>query len=122
MNENQAIGTLVVTLIVLVVVFILTRVFWLWYWNISEGISLLKQMRDSLRVLELAQVATQTTANDRIRLARTMHLRQEPRDGARALTNVIGGTFVTVIKTDGAWAWVQTDDGREGWAPLPLDR
>jgi hypothetical protein len=110
MNENQAIGTLVVTLIVLVVVFILTRVFWLWYWNISEGISLLKQMRDSLRVLELAQVATQTTTDDRIRLARTMHLRQEPRNEPRALTNVIGGTLV------------QTDDGREGCAPLPLDR
>jgi SH3-like domain-containing protein len=138
MNDNNAsIGLLVVTIIVLVGVFIVLRAFWLWYWKIYEVVSLLKDIRNSLRVLERGQsvtsavstpavsvttVSVPTAIGDRIRLSRFVYLRDEPRNDARVLTTVARGTLVTVIKTEGPWAWIQTDDGQEGWAPRSLDR
>jgi hypothetical protein len=126
---------LVSTLIVLIVLFVIVRAFWLWYWKINEGIGLLKDIRASLRVLERAAmasaapgVAAQVQASetiqvdDRVRLARKVQLLDEPRNGARITASVLRGAEVTVLKTEGNWAWIQTDDGREGWTVLPVDR
>jgi hypothetical protein len=45
----------VMLLLAAVVVFLLFREFWCWYWKQSEQVNLLKEIRDSLRRLEAAE-------------------------------------------------------------------
>ncbi|HEU5317194.1 MAG TPA: hypothetical protein VFX49_13880 [Chloroflexota bacterium] len=48
MNDNSVIATVLFSVVVLIVVFVVIRAFWLWYWKIDEQVALLKQIRDRL--------------------------------------------------------------------------
>jgi hypothetical protein len=83
---------------------------------------MLGEINKNIRVISarLARMIPPLKEGDRLSLPKPVRLRADPRPTARPTTNAaLGpGTVVTVLKIDGDWAWLQTDKGHEGFAPL----
>jgi Superinfection immunity protein len=57
-------------------------------------------------------------AGQRVRLLAAAIVRVDADSMSRSTGELRSGTDVLVIRTSDAWAWVTTDDGREGWIQL----
>ena len=83
MNGSNITGGLLITLVILVVIFLVLREFFCWYWKINERLALLKDIRDHLATqnastgrVSAAQVAP-SDARDTASLAETSERRDQ---------------------------------------------
>ena len=61
-------------------------------------------------MLPVSETDTRTVAHN------VVHLRIEPKSGTELVSQTLLGHTVHVLKTDGAWSYVQGDDTYRGWA------
>jgi len=58
MNNGNFFGTLVITLVILVVIFLLLREVVCWYWKINQNLALLTEIRDLLASKRIGTMPT----------------------------------------------------------------
>jgi hypothetical protein len=125
-------AALIVYIIVVIVIFLILREFWCWYWKINKRVALMEEIVRLLKRADADQSINQLNQNSGASItgdvltpliaADSTAAKKQPDISASNVFTIEKGDSVKLLKTendaDGVqWCLVRSATGYEGWCP-----
>ena len=116
--------TVIIILVIALIVFLVLREFWCWYWKINKVIAILQEQNSLLRQYLGANVIT-GAGNPQVNsdvlnpnefiISKKTSLFAGPGETYRFVYEIQSGEVVLEKGSEGIWTYVATKNGKEGW-------
>ena len=106
-------GSIIGIIIVAVIVFLITREFWCWYWKINRLTKLFEEQNKLLNKIFFKMIGIKV---DYIVRNDSINLRSEPKPDSSIVKTVKGGTYLSLLeKGEDSWIKIQSEHNEIGW-------